>query len=137
MKFFTILFLLGLFAGCNSDPNANSTPQSTPQNVRYQTQDHVKLRNDEIDNNYHKNSDYKYEFRTGESGDYSYNYDINGYDVDGNFVEGNIDILGKYGEGYIIDEEGNERYINVEWVDWGVMEGTDDDGNTYEFEVDQ
>ena len=60
----------------------------------------------------------------GSSGNYEYNYDISGSDEDGNSVNGNIDISGKYGSGYIEDEDGNEKYIDVEWIDYGVLEGT-------------
>lgn len=73
----------------------------------------------------------------GNSGNYEYNYDISGSDEDGNSFNGNIDIRGKYGSGYIEDEDGNEKYIDVEWVDHGVLDGTDEDGNSYEFEVDE
>ncbi|MCO6462726.1 MAG: hypothetical protein J5I52_01120 [Saprospiraceae bacterium] len=89
------------------------------------------------DNNYHTDPNFEYEYRTGNSGNYEYNYDISGWDENGNSVYGNIDIQGKYGSGYILDEDGNEKYIDVEWVDYGVLEGTDEDGNSYEFEVDE
>jgi len=88
------------------------------------------------DETYHTNSQYKYEYRTGNSGNYEYNYDINGTDQDGNSISGNIDINGKYGSGTVQDEDGNEKYIDAEWVEYGVLEVTDEDGNTYEMEVD-
>ena len=78
---------------------------------------------------------YKYEYRAGVSGDYTYNYDISGQDFNGDLVEGNIDINGQYGDGSIIDSEGNTRLIDVEWINHGVLEVTDEDGNTYEMEV--
>ena len=97
--------------------------------------------NNNIDSNendqpFNKDSNYKYEHRTGNSGDYEYNYDINGIDEDGNAVSGNIDVNGKYGSGTIEDEDGNEKSIDVEWVDKGQLEGTDEDGKSYELEVD-
>lgn len=88
------------------------------------------------DRTYHTNSEYKYEYRTGQSGNYTYNYDIEGYSYDGDYVYGNIDITDKYGDGYIYDEWGNEKYIEVEWVDYGVLEGYDEDGNYYELEAE-
>jgi hypothetical protein len=105
-----IIYLLIIFAFCSCSQNKNS---------------------------YHTNPNYKYEYRMGGSGNYEYNYDISGSDEDGNSVSGNIDIGGKYGSGYIEDEDGNEKYIDVEWVDYGVLEGTDEDGNPYEFQVDE
>ena len=83
------------------------------------------------------NSNYKYEYRTGSSGNYEYNYDISGSDADGNTIYGNIDITDKFGSGTIQDEYGNEKYIDVEWVDYGILEGVDEDGNYYEFEIDE
>lgn len=91
----------------------------------------------QIDKSYHIDPNYKYEYRTDGSDFYEYNYDITGSDENGNSVYGNIDIEGKYGGGYIEDDYGNEKYIEVEWVDYGVLEGVDEDGNYYEFEVDE
>lgn len=77
----------------------------------------------------------KYESRSGSSGSYSYNYDVSGYG-DGGYVYGNVDVSGKYGEGYIYNENGDELYVDVEWVDNGVLEAYDEEGNWYELEVD-
>lgn len=85
--------------------------------------------------NIHYDDDYKYEYRTGYSGNYNYNYDVEGYGDNG-YAYGNIDTSGKYGEGYIYDEDGNEIYVETEWTDYGVMEATDEEGNTYELEVE-
>ena len=79
---------------------------------------------------------YKYEYRTGSSRNYEYNYDVNGSDEDGNGVNGNIDMQGKYGSGTIQDEDGNEKTIDAEWTGKGQIEATDEDGNTYQLEVD-
>mgnify|MGYP000113430057 CR=1 FL=1 len=87
--------------------------------------------------NYHVDTDFEYNYRTGGSGDYEYNYDVSGYSSDsGDYLYGNVDTSGKYGEGYIYDEDGNEIYVETEWTDYGVMEAYDEEGNYYEFEVD-
>ncbi|MBB3106513.1 hypothetical protein FHS24_001014 [Psychrobacter luti] len=91
-----------------------------------------------IDENYFLediNTSYQYEDRTGTVGDYTYNYDVSGQDSFGDEVVGNIDISGKYGNGTITDSEGDEKNIDVEWTDYGILEATDDYGNTYEMEV--
>ncbi|WP_439582431.1 hypothetical protein [Dyadobacter bucti] len=80
---------------------------------------------------------HKYNSRRGSSGSYEYNYDIFGEDEDGNSISGNIDIEGKYGTGYVTDENGNEKSIEVEWIDYGVLEGTDEDGVSYKLRVDE
>ena len=86
--------------------------------------------------NYHKDGDYKYEYRTGNSGKYNYNYDVVGYDSYGNYVYGNIDVYDGDGDGYIYDEDGNEIFIYVEWVEYGVLEAYDEFGEYYELEVE-
>ena len=91
-----------------------------------------------IDGNYSledMSTSYQYDDRTGAVGDYTYNYDISGQDSFGDEVVGNIDISGKYGNGTITDSEGDEKNVDVEWTDYGVLEATDDYGNTYEMEV--
>ena len=72
-------------------------------------------------------ADYKYEYRTGTSGEYEYNYDVIGEDEEGEEVSGNVDTQGSYGK---------EREVETEWVDYGVMEATDEDGNVYRLEVE-
>lgn len=84
----------------------------------------------------HYDSDYKYNYRTGYSGDYGYNYDVEGYSDSGDYFYGEIDTNGKYGEGYIYDDYGNEIYVETEWVGNGEIEAYDEDGNYYEFEVE-
>jgi hypothetical protein len=88
------------------------------------------------DSSNHTNSRYKYEHRTGTTGNYTYNYDVSGTDENGNSVSGNIDMKGKYGSGTITEEDGNEIEVEVEWVGSGQLTATDDDGNTYDLEVD-
>jgi len=77
----------------------------------------------------------RYESRSGNSAPYSYNYDVSGYGDSGD-VYGNIDIQDKYGEGYIYNEDGEEVWVQVEWVDYGVLEAYDENDNFYELEVD-
>lgn len=129
MRLHIYSLLLVVFISCNGNSKSVQTPSENGIN-------NIDYRNNETSNNYYKNPEYKYEYRTGGSGNYEYNYDISGSDQDGNSVSGNIDINGKYGSGYIEDQDGNEKYIDVEWVDYGELEGTDEEGNTYEFEVD-
>lgn len=76
-------------------------------------------------------ADYKYNHRTGTSGDYTYNYDVYG-----NNVNGNCDMHGKYGECAIIDDDGNTQHVEAEWVRKGVVEVTDEAGNRFEMEVE-
>lgn len=84
----------------------------------------------------HYDSSYQYNYRTGYSGGYGYNYDVEGYSDSGDYFYGEIDTQDKYGEGYIYDEDGNEVYVETEWTGYGELEATDEYGNTYEFEVD-
>lgn len=79
--------------------------------------------------------EYLYNYRY--DGDpYGYNYDVSGTDDNGNSVEGNIDIQGKYGSGVITNTEGEEVDVDVEWDDYGVLVAEDEAGNSYDLEVE-
>lgn len=84
----------------------------------------------------HKDTTYKYEYRTGNSGDYEYNYDVSGYDKNNLKIEGNASMNGKYGTGYFSNPDGEKIQIDVEWIDYGVLKAIDNDGNEYELTVD-
>lgn len=85
---------------------------------------------------YNSGDVYKYNSRSGYSGDYEYNYDIEGYGgPDGDYYYGDIDISEDGGEGYIYDEDGNEVWIEGEWDGYGEIEAYDEEGNYYELEV--
>lgn len=86
---------------------------------------------------YHVDSEYEYEYRTGISEHYEYNYDIIGHDVEGNEIKGNINISGKYGAGKITNAKGEKKDIFVEWIDYGKLVGKDADSLTYEFVVEK
>lgn len=66
----------------------------------------------------------------------SYDYNVSGSDSDGNSVSGSIDVTHDGGDGTITDSDGNERNVEVEWTGRGELEGTDEEGNNYELEVD-
>lgn len=53
---------------------------------------------------YHVNDTYQYKYRTGNSGQYEYNYDVKGIDIDGDSVFGNINVQGKYGAGILLND---------------------------------
>lgn len=84
----------------------------------------------------HVDTSYKYEHRTGTSGDYGYNYDVSGYDNNGGEVTGNVSMEDKYGTGTITNSEGEEIEVDVEWIGKGELKATDQDGNEYELTVD-
>ena len=84
----------------------------------------------------HTDTTYEYEYRKGESGNYEYNYDVSGTDDNGDEVSGNVSMNGKYGSGTITNSIGEEIEVETEWIDKGVLNATDDDGNEYELNVD-
>lgn len=79
-----------------------------------------------------EDNEYAYEYKYGPG---QYNYDVEGYDEDGNYLSGNVDTNDRYVDGYINDDEGNETYFSGEWVDYGVIEGYDGDGDWVQLEV--
>jgi hypothetical protein len=135
------VFLLAIVS-CTSNKNQNdytpsyqnSNSTGSPTNEVHYIEPTPSFDNSSIvGDNSEEATGFKYESR---SGNYEYNYDISGYDNNGNAVSGNIDIQGRYGSGTIEDQDGNQKSIDVEWVGNGELEGTDEDGNSYEFEVD-
>ena len=56
-------------------------------------------------------------------------------DADGNELEGNINVEGKYGKGTITNLDGNKIEISTEWIGYGKLIGIDDEGNEYEIVV--
>ena len=147
------IIILFTITGCNNNKNTELEKQkeeklekqkNNEEQIKsqfYKDDNNNKNTNDyesDFDDNIRYGEDYgfKYNYRTGTSNPYSYNYDIIGYDEYGNYVYGNIDIQGKYGDGYIHNENDEEISVEVEWIDDGVLSGTDDDGNTYELEVE-
>lgn len=86
--------------------------------------------------NYHIDTTYQYENRTGTSGNYKYNYDVIGFDSKGNEVTGNISIEGKEGIGYLFDTNQNKIKVIVEWTGHGKLKAIDNHNNQYELEVE-
>lgn len=84
----------------------------------------------------HIDTAHQYEFRTGESGNYKYNYDVIGTDSNGNTVKGNVSMQGKYGAGILLDYQGNEIAIILEWVGYGELRAEDREGNIWELGVE-
>lgn len=123
---FIMLLSLSLLLGCQQKemPRQNELPDTT------------ELLTEEEQSTTHTDTHYKYEYRTGNSGDYGYNYDVSGYDIEGNDVTGNISMEDKYGTGTITKSDGEEVAVEVEWVGYGELKATDSDGNEYELTVD-
>jgi len=85
---------------------------------------------------YHVDTEYQYEYRTGNSGHYEYNYDVKGVNTKGDSVYGNINVEGKYGAGILMFDTVNDIEINTEWIDYGKLKATDKNGNEYYLKVE-
>jgi len=85
---------------------------------------------------YHVDTEYQYEYRTGKSGHYEYNYDVKGVNSKGDSVFGNINIEGKYGAGILMFDTINDIEINAEWIDYGKLKAADKNGNEYYLKVE-
>lgn len=136
------LFLLsfGFFVtivGCGENPKPPiNQPVST--SLDYESYKPLIKGNGINNTNYYYPTTPSYQYQTHRRNSYShdYNYDVSGFDEDGNPIEGNIDVNKRGGEGYIIDKDGNKKRIEVEWSGRGQLEGTDEDGNSLDLEVD-
>jgi hypothetical protein len=85
---------------------------------------------------YHVDKTFQYEYRTGTSGNYEYNYDVKGINGKGDSIFGNINVQGKYGAGILKAENVSNIDINTEWVAYGKLKATDKNGNEYNLVVD-
>jgi hypothetical protein len=84
---------------------------------------------------YHVDNEYQYEYRTGKSGHYEYNYNVKGVNIKGDSVFGNINMEGKYGAGILLFDTITDIEINTEWVGQGELKATDKNGNEYYLKV--
>jgi hypothetical protein len=126
---------LGLLS-CKKQPS----PQQLPAQTFYKkdsviTPDDIKTITPQEAKTYHKDTHYQYEYRTGISGNYEYNYDVIGEDENGNEVAGNINTEGKLGAGILTNDDGEQINIKTEWIGYGKLKATDQDGNEYKLEV--
>lgn len=128
-----ILFSFLLLTSCKKEQ-----PKMQPQTLYKEviTPDDIKTITPEEAKTYHKDLKHKYEYRTGNSGDYEYNYLVEGLDQVGDSVSGVINIKGKYGAGTIINKDKKSIDIYVEWVDYGKLKGHDDEGNIYKLDAE-
>ncbi|WP_306352019.1 hypothetical protein [Flavobacterium sp. '19STA2R22 D10 B1'] len=83
----------------------------------------------------HTNPTYKYKYRTGETHNYCYNYDVIGTDELGNTVTGNINTKGRYGSGLLNSDEGKEMEVRTEWTSRGKLKAIDSLGQYYQLMV--
>lgn len=128
-KSIRVILVIALLSLNSCRQNEQQPPQNfVPANAEDLTEAELKT--------VHTDTNYKYEYRTGTNGDYGYNYDVSGTDVNGNEVTGNVSMEDKYGTGTITNSDGEEVDINVEWIGYGELKATDQDGNEYELTVD-
>ena len=133
-KNYIILFLFLVTLSCKKasappPPEINSffKPEITADDRKTITAEEAKT--------YHVNDTYQYQYRTGNSGQYEYNYDVKGIDIDGDSVFGNINVQGKYGAGILRNDTIPDIEINTEWVAYGKLNATDLQGNKYQLIV--
>jgi hypothetical protein len=139
MKSLFLFLLFIVISSCKETSSNAEEVQSFHQEVapvEKITPDDIETITPEEARTFYKNKEYEYEYRTGYSGSYEYNYDIIGFDENGNEVSGNINVEGKYGAGKIEDKNGNTYTIEVEWYAHGKLKGTDENGITYELTVE-
>lgn len=70
------------------------------------------------------------------AGDYS--YDVSGYSSSGEYVSGELETNrgSRDVEGTLTLENGEQVQFEGEWTGRGTVEGTDENGESYEIEVD-
>jgi hypothetical protein len=66
----------------------------------------------------------------------SYIYDVSGYNQNGVYVWGNVDVDQSDGDGYINYTNGDYIFTNVYWIGKGELEGYGTNGDYYTLVVD-
>ncbi|UPQ79787.1 hypothetical protein M0M57_02870 [Flavobacterium azooxidireducens] len=129
MKKILLLFSIFLFTLCSckkeksqSETDLEPKPFFAPSTV---------LEEPKAEPTYHEDTATQYEYRVGESGDYTYNYDVVGEDSKGNKVSGNITIKDQYGNGKLTNHEGSTFTVTAEWIGYGKLLAKDEKENEY------
>jgi hypothetical protein len=130
-KNYLILLLLSTFYSCKKAASPPPLPQVNSFYNPVITPDDRKTITPEEARTYHVNKTYQYEYRTGNPGNYEYNYDVKGINSRGDSVCGNINVQGKYGAGILTSDSVAEVEINTEWISYGKLKATDKQGNEY------
>ena len=115
-----VLSLLGLSCKQKEQKPSNFLPQNTENLTQEEKQ------------TLHTDTTYKYEYRTGISG----NYDVSGFDTKGKEVSGSVYMEDKQGVGTLTISGGEEIEIAVEWVGHGKLLAKDKRGKEYKLTVD-
>lgn len=128
--------LLLLTLGIISCKKETSSPKINTFYKEVITADDRKIITPEEAKTYHVNKTYQYEYRTGNSGHYEYNYDVKGINTKGDSVFGNINIEGKFGAGILINDTIPDIEIKAEWINYGKLKAFDKERNEYQLIVD-
>ena len=115
-----VLSLLGLSCKQKEQKPSNFLPQNTENLTQEEKQ------------TLHTDTTYKYEYRTGISG----NYDVSGFDIKGKEVSGSVYMEDKQGAGTLTISGGEEIEIAVEWIGHGKLLAKDKQGKEYKLTVD-
>lgn len=130
--FFLMLLFLGCMLSCQKEPTQPKVQSLCQEKI---TPDDVKTLTPEEAKTYHRDTVYLYEYRTGTSGNYEYQYQVHGLNEAKDSINGLINIKGKYGAGILIDNNQDTLAVEVEWIDYGVLKGKDQQGRYYELRV--
>lgn len=125
-----LLLLVGSFAGCRESnaPHIATIPTQNAQEVATPAPEAIAT--------VHTDTVYQYEYRTGDKGEYTYNYDVIGADDTGEPITGNVNMQGKHGTGYLTSKSGKKIKVTLEWVGYGELMAEDEEGNVWELGVE-
>jgi hypothetical protein len=131
-RFYLVVYALAiLFLAISCKKEINEPLIYDSKEHRYKS-DFEPVKYPKKDPTYHTDTSFKYEYRTGDSGNYQYHYDVIGHKSSGEKVLGFVDMEGKYGKGTLADS----IPVDAEWVGYGKIEAHDAKGKVYELIVE-
>lgn len=121
MKTYYFFLLAGIALSCkNKEPELQEHWVSNPENE---------------EETIYIDTSYKYQQRTGKSGNFIYTYTVSGSDDDGNEVNGSVEMDGEHGSGFITNDIGNQQKIEAKWNGYGILKAVDGEENQYDLKV--
>jgi len=131
-KLLSLIFIFIFTTNCKKEEAKSNEIISDTEKINHED---IKTITPHEAHSFYKNTEKKYEYRTGKFNKYEYNYDVVGFDENKNPVTGNIITQGKLGAGVLSSSTNQNIEVEVEWVSNGKLIATDNENKEYDLKV--